>query len=653
MGDVDACWARDDGRLVCWGVERDGSLGGMVPGVLARVPRAVLGLTDIVQLEGYGHRRCALTGAGEVHCFGHMQLRETTFWYHSPPPYARTVYTSLDHTAQYVVDEAGRLAWFPPRDAELPEEWTVVDGVGDIVELAVSNRMGCVRTGAQKLYCFERDVPPRPERIDAIEFAVELSGAPQFQFLVLDEAGVVHSVRRQAGTWVVKATGITNAVDLQGSCAILATGSVECEISGKIRKLAGAGPAHRVETFYGGACVLAALDGTVSCMNWEDDRVRRVPYLSPARAISRYEDGLCVIHEGGELRCVNKRRAKIEVSELRGEDLIANAHTICVMSLGQVTCSDSVTPNVYQPPVDDAVGFERFGNELCVRRADDSLMCVRRSSYRELRAGPVRGLGDVVELGLGHGFACARGRAGQVHCWGVHGQDGQLGDGRARATLTPTRVQGIDDATDLAAGKSTACVVHSNGEVACWGETPNLDGDEAASWPTPEPLSGFDDVIEVAVELAPSPAVCARHRDGSISCTGDSLRCDVPEKQPRGDIIKIPGIADAVELEAGEGFFCAIEDRGAARELVCWGPRTEHYDQTRECDDPPWRVGLPGLRGLQLGRQWLCADVSDERGPTCWGQMHPAGGPGSIGVWEFEAPGISFPFITTQESNYR
>src|SRR5690606_38374124 len=99
-------------------------------------------------------------------------------------------------------------------------------------------------------------------------------------------------------------------------------------------------------------------------------------------------------------------------------------------------------------------------------------------------------------------------------------EQGQLGDGRGQASLTPTRVVGIDDAVDISAGRRTACAVRADGSIVCWGDLQRVAGVELGVELSPKLVSGFQGAVEVAVCAGrySDDALCARHQDGTISC---------------------------------------------------------------------------------------------------------------------------------------
>ena len=65
------CAVLADGRLLCWGENGSGQLGNGVNSYdPVPEPQEVVGLTGVVQVACTEHRTCALTGAGQMYCWG-------------------------------------------------------------------------------------------------------------------------------------------------------------------------------------------------------------------------------------------------------------------------------------------------------------------------------------------------------------------------------------------------------------------------------------------------------------------------------------------------------------------------------------------------------------------------------------------------------
>jgi alpha-tubulin suppressor-like RCC1 family protein len=104
-----------------------------------------------------------------------------------------------------------------------------------------------------------------------------------------------------------------------------------------------------------------------------------------------------------------------------------------------------------------------------------------------IRATQIADLFGVAEVDAGGRFTCARMTDGTIQCWGFN-HNGQLGDGLedhdtssvdpvcnvppsvvGDCSHAPVEVSEIDDAVELGAGGSHACVIRESGEIWCWG----------------------------------------------------------------------------------------------------------------------------------------------------------------------------------------
>jgi len=85
------------------------------------------------------------------------------------------------------------------------------------------------------------------------------------------------------------------------------------------------------------------------------------------------------------------------------------------------------------------------------------------------------------EVTSGEDFGCARFASGDVDCWGLN-ERGELGDGtdtgpdrcseeeEAACSTTPVPVSGLTEATKISGGGSFACAALSEGGADCWGD---------------------------------------------------------------------------------------------------------------------------------------------------------------------------------------
>ncbi len=119
-----------------------------------------------------------------------------------------------------------------------------------------------------------------------------------------------------------------------------------------------------------------------------------------------------------------------------------------------------------------------------------------------LKAAPSTALDQVVDVGVGDGFACALTAAaagGKVYCWGT-ATASVLGDGSSIArsiagpvssALVPTKVD-LTGVRLLAVGDSSSCVVIGDRDVRCWGSGPiGMGGVASAVSTIPRPVDNL------------------------------------------------------------------------------------------------------------------------------------------------------------------
>lgn len=124
------------------------------------------------------------------------------------------------------------------------------------------------------------------------------------------------------------------------------------------------------------------------------------------------------------------------------------------------------------------------------------------------------------EIDGGSGFSCVR-VGGQIGCWGSDGGGG-FGDG---PTVTPTRyapvpIAGLSNAASLSIDGDVACILRTDGQVACWGHNSwgNVGGAGSAAVDAPRLVSGLPttvDLLSVGVTTT-----CVLLDDGDVWCWG-------------------------------------------------------------------------------------------------------------------------------------
>jgi hypothetical protein len=121
-------------------------------------------------------------------------------------------------------------------------------------------------------------------------------------------------------------------------------------------------------------------------------------------------------------------------------------------------------------------------------RADGEVWCFGDNFNGACGPGPdirgvpptrVAGVADAVEIAAGGSGTCARLRSGRVVCWGNTGVESEAG--------APTPMKGVETAVGLVVGKYGTCVRLSGGEVRCVGSV----GVPHLLVTTPRPVAGL------------------------------------------------------------------------------------------------------------------------------------------------------------------
>lgn len=186
------------------------------------------------------------------------------------------------------------------------------------------------------------------------------------------------------------------------------------------------------------------------------------------------------------------------------------------------------------------------------------------------RLTPIEGVHGAIQVAAGGNFALALMEDGSVWCWG-NTQRGQCGPDGATPTTRPVRVRGLPPVARVGASDGSACAITRDHALWCWGM--NTDGQlgdgTRVDRATPSPVAGMSGVVDVSLYTV---AQCALRADGSVWCwgrrdtglLGDGIRAGDPGLTP----IRVPGVADAVELAVGIYYACV---RRRDDSLLCWG----------------------------------------------------------------------------------
>ncbi|HEY6878963.1 MAG TPA: hypothetical protein VI299_13135, partial [Polyangiales bacterium] len=232
----------------------------------------------------------------------------------------------------------------------------------------------------------------------------------------------------------------------------------------------------------------------------------------------------------------------------------------------------------------------------------------------------IDGIDDAVEVASGGSHACARRANGEVACWGLNSQ-GQLGNGGAVDSVAPVAVIGLRNTKSIAARMQHTCVVDEDDHVQCWGANPAcVLGYCGNASRVPVPIKGISNVKKLALGFEHT---CALKTDGTVMCwgnqTGGALGNGVDSTAGAPTPAPVPGVANASDVAAGVYWSCALYNG-----LSCWG--RNRYDDVTDFDTlvPLTIVAPPVLGTLAAGRSHLCVRAANAvlcRGANFDGQL--------------------------------
>jgi alpha-tubulin suppressor-like RCC1 family protein len=247
--------------------------------------------------------------------------------------------------------------------------------------------------------------------------------------------------------------------------------------------------------------------------------------------------------------------------------------------------------------------------------------------------GPAEGA--VVELCGGRYHTCARTRDGEVYCWG-QGAYRQLG-GDYGFQGTPRRIEGLEDALAIECGHRFGCAIRTGDAVSCWGDDDHGQAGPAETVPCGD--STIDSVCVTTPQPVPSlPSgvaglaldedhACVLRSDGSVACWGDNAAGQVgtPDPLDIGDPRPVEAIAGATQAVAGDRFSCAL--LGSPGPVMCWGANNNAQlgnGSTAEVVSQPGAVvDLDDATQLVAGGEHACA-IRADRTVVCWGYNYLA-----------------------------
>lgn len=240
---------------------------------------------------------------------------------------------------------------------------------------------------------------------------------------------------------------------------------------------------------------------------------------------------------------------------------------------------------------------------------------------------PVFTLDDVTAIAAGEQLHCGIRSVGDVWCWG---DNAELAMGSTVMSpdddqTLPIAIADAPLATAIEAGDDHVCVIDLAGAVWCWGDNADLQlgrgGVETSDSPDPTAVALPGDLTAIDLGLGDGHS-CAVLSDGTVACWGDDDNGQLGDATPgvdRSSALLVPGLADVVEVEAGEDTTCVRDEIGA---VYCWGDNIQGQLGVGNTFDAaaPQGVTLPtAAQSIALGDRFVCALLVDGQ-LYCWGE---------------------------------
>ncbi|MFN0246297.1 MAG: hypothetical protein ACKV2T_05285 [Kofleriaceae bacterium] len=343
----------------------------------------------------------------------------------------------------------------------------------------------------------------------------------------------------------------------------------------------------------------------------------------------------CAVRASGTVSCFSGDDPVLRtVPGVAGATQVAVHHSRAVCAVlrdGTVRCVD-LEPSrntVVSPPITNAsaIVFDSSDDEMCVRVTTGPPVCF---DPFEIKPPTASGFpATTTQFAFGDVHECALLADGRVRCRGSNGR-GQLGTGasvgmRGGDDIAPSGPPGgvfahVTGAIAVAAANEHTCAIVRGGVVKCWGthyQGALGQGEKRIEPGTIVTVPGITNAVEIE---AAAWSTCARTRDGGVYCWGTNSDGQLGDKAltDRASPIKL-SIGKATDLSLTDGFTCATLADG---NVTCLGGL---YSSV------PVKVPrLANVVSIVADRDATCAITKDDA-TWCWGRLGGIVAPRSIG----------------------
>ena len=464
--------------------------------------------------------------------------------------------------------------------------------------------------------------------------------------------GTAGNVRSTPSRVVNITTAVGVAVGKDHSCAVLATGIVQCWGSNGSGQLGvGSSPSASATpvTVSGLTSVVSIVagsgfscarksDGTVRCWGTNQfgqlgDDTKTGPRFTPV-AVSGLVDATKLV-AGATHACALRAVGTLVCWGGNGQGQLGTGNT---------TDRDVPTPVVAMANVTEIAAGLRF---TCAARTPGTAFCWGANNVGQLGIGstsansllPVEALSTLAlrEIAAGETHACHSRSAGQTFCWGGNSA-GQTGVGAVSASQSqPQNVRGLAS-LELAAGRKHTCALAANDVVRCWGDNAlgQLGNAGTAAALQPAVVIGLAGSVSARRIAAGTNHSCATRADGALACWGRNDSSAIGDGTTTDRLLPtavrtdgLPSFQGFLSVAGGGNHNCALAvtsdgsilNPGIAIAPACWGDNRDGEVDPLDANDfvrTPELSSPRSNRVLSAGSFHSCAVNGDNR-VRCWG----------------------------------
>lgn len=175
-------------------------------------------------------------------------------------------------------------------------------------------------------------------------------------------------------------------------------------------------------------------------------------------------------------------------------------------------------------------------------------------------------------VALGNSTSCVLRCGGDAWCWGKK-EPWLTGDSQispAERELTLERIPYPEPLRSMQMATTYACVTGNSNDIACWGWLPlGPSGNPLRLVDSPVVISHWRNARDISVS---DLVACAVLTEGSVECFGSNVAGQLipgsPDTAAHAEPVRISGLVDVSRVSVGSNAACVIESSGR---LLCWG----------------------------------------------------------------------------------